>query len=284
MILVADSGSTKTDWFITDGESLVKEFTTSGVNPMVQEKDLVYSHLSEIIDEMDGIQIRNVRYFGAGCSEESNKQIIRDSLGMLLGCSDIYVDNDLMGAAISLFGDSPGIVSILGTGSNCCSYDGRQISDARHGIGYILGDEGSGAYFGKILVRDYLYNRLDEQLSTAIDDRFRLNRDQILERVYKASSPNRFLAGFATILSEHMDNAYVMELVHSGIDDFIHLNIRSYPESEDLHSGFAGSVAYAFRKTIAERMDIAGLKIGSILKKPTDGLKDYYISTGSKTN
>lgn len=282
MILVADSGSTKTDWFLTDGDSVLKEFRTSGVNPMIQTKKLVYSQLEEVVEYTSGFEVSRICFFGAGCSEESNKDIIRGSFSSLFKSPEMIVENDLMGAAIALFGNSPGIACILGTGSNCCSYDGQSIIEARHGIGYILGDEASGAYFGKRLIRDYLYGCMEGSLSNAFDQKFGLNREQILEKVYKEENPNRFLAGFSSLLSEHLSNDYAAGVVRQGIDEFIESNVLSYHGSKESRVGFCGSVAYAFRDVIRDRMQVAGLRLGNILQRPIDGLKDHYTSVGSK--
>jgi N-acetylglucosamine kinase-like BadF-type ATPase len=278
MILVADSGSTKTDWFVTDGIRVHKEFRTSGVNPMVQDKEEVHYQLIKIQEHLEDIPVTRIHFFGAGCSEDAGKAVVKDSFVSFFSNPEIKVENDLMGAAISLFGRSPGIACILGTGSNCCSYDGQTITDARHGIGYVLGDEASGAYFGKLIIRDYLYGRLEKELVDAIDERYGLSRGQILEKVYKAANPNRFLAGFSAILSEHLNSDYVSGMIRQGVDEFIDLNILTYTGTKSQSVGFCGSVAYAFREIISERIENAELILGPILQRPIDGLMKFYTS------
>ncbi|MBI1307581.1 MAG: ATPase [Bacteroidetes bacterium] len=278
MILVADSGSTKCDWLIAaDGEMI--ETKTMGFNPFFHTSELIAEQisanpeLSKIADDVDA-----VFFYGAGCSSEDRDEIVRKALkSVFTNAIEIVVDHDLTGAALATCGNNPGIACILGTGSNSCYFDGNMVSEVIPALGYILGDEGSGSYFGKQLLSNYLYKRLPKDLSEEFYQTFGLGKEDILTSVYNKPNPNVYLASFMRFVSDHREHPYVREMIYKGIRHFAEIHILCYEQANSATVNFVGSVAYYFHEVVKLVADDLGFTVGSIVKKPITSLAEYHL-------
>ena len=207
MILVADSGSTKTNWGLVDNENNVVSFQTIGLNPFYVTKGIVKNELLlHFPSDINTNYIKNIYFYGAGCSSTERCNIIKSGIEYLFKKAKVYVAHDLIGAARALFGNEKGIVAILGTGSNAACFDGKKITKNISSLGYILGDEGSGAYLGKMFITDFLNNELPNNLYNKFINEYEITKENILDAIYSKPFPNRFLASFTRFLLHNMRN------------------------------------------------------------------------------
>jgi len=277
MRLIADSGSTKTDWCLMDGSMAVKRIKTKGINPFFEtEEEIQYELSNALLPKLPfASTIDSIHFFGAGCTPEKIP-IMRRALMMQVSMdAHVEVCSDMVGAARALAGHEPGIVCILGTGSNSCEYDGKEIVKNVSPLGFILGDEGSGAVLGKILVGDLLKNQLGEELKQKFLDKYKLTTAEIIERVYRKPFPNSFLASLQPFLEENLDNEAIFYLVMEAFSHFIARNVMQY-DYQHLPVHFTGSVAFAYRKVLEKSAELTGIRLGKITKSPLDGLIKYY--------
>lgn len=276
MILLADSGSTKTEWCLSDKGARVKTILTKGINPVFENEEDIRKELSaNLLPELDGFVIDEVHFFGAGCAYEAVNKIVENAVSSLLRVP-VEVQSDLLCAARALFGKDKGIACIMGTGSNSCFYDGTRIVSNISPLGFILGDEGSGAVLGKQLVGACLKNQLGEGMEKKFLERFHLTRPDIIDRVYRKPFPNRFLAGLSIFLHENIDNPEVRALVRRSFDDFFLRNVMLYKDYQMLKVSFVGSIAFYYQDILKEVAAGRGLHVGKIVKAPMDGLLTYY--------
>lgn len=276
MILVADSGSTKTEWCLADGGKRVKTIFTRGINPVFESEDDIRAELqAHLLPELDGIQPETVHFYGAGCAWEEVNDVVRRAIKSLLQCP-VEVQSDLLCAARALFGRNRGIACIMGTGSNSCLYDGEKIVSNVSPLGFILGDEGSGAVLGKLLVGACFKNQLGTGMEEEFLKRFNLTRPEIIDRVYRKPFPNRFLASLSVFLNEHIDNPDIRELVRSSFDAFFLRNVMQYPDYQMQKVSFTGSIAWYYRTILKEVAAGRGIHIGTIIQAPMEGLLSYY--------
>ena len=275
MILIADSGSTKTDWCLVDNGVLVKQIFTKGTNPFFQTEDEISAEVSEnLLPYLDTAKVDAVWFYGAGCAFPEKNEIVRAAIARHLDVP-IEVGSDLLGAARGLCGRQPGIACILGTGSNSCFYDGKEIVSNVSPLGFILGDEGSGAVFGKMLVGDVLKNQLPAALKEEFLARYELTPAIILERVYKKPFPNRFLASLSPFLVEHLDVPEIHTLVLNGFKAFFDRNVKQYDYKQyPVH--LIGSLAYYYRPVLQEAAEQTGVRLGTIKQSPMEGLISYH--------
>jgi glucosamine kinase len=278
MILIADSGSTKTHWGLADenSESPVIEFQTSGINPFYQDKDSILHMLQEEFIWKINTPVR-LFFYGAGCSGVDSKAIVNEPLNTFFKPTSISVESDLMAAAHSLCQHEPGLACIIGTGSNSCYYNGKEITKHVPSLGYILGDEGSGADIGRRLVADILKHQLSDDVAEHFFSTFHYTREEILEHVYKNPFPNRFLAGFATYVGENIGNPALRNLVKTGFNKFFTRNIRQYPEARKHPVHFTGSIAWHFRYILTESAAENGFRVGLITQSPMNGLIRFHF-------
>ena len=276
MILIADSGSTKTHWCLLENSEVLKHIFTKGINPFYQT-DVEISREIELtlIPELKNLNINKIYFYGAGCSFPEKKLLVSSALGSHFKDVQIQVESDLLGAARSLFADNKGIACILGTGSNSCNYDGRNIIENVSPLGFILGDEGSGAVLGKTLIADCLKNQLTPKLKDKLLNDYKLTPAIILDNVYKQAFPNRFLAKFTPFLLEHIDEPSIFNIVYDSFDAFFVRNVMQY-DLENIKVGFVGSVAYYFRDTLEIVASERGIKISDIMQSPMNGLVEYH--------
>ena len=275
MILIADSGSTKTDWCLVDNGVLVKQIFTKGTNPFFQTEDEISAEVSEnLLPYLDTAKVDAVWFYGAGCAFPEKNEIVRAAIARHLDVP-IEVGSDLLGAARGLCGSQPGIACILGTGSNSCFYDGKEIVSNVSPLGFILGDEGSGAVLGKMLVGDVLKNQLPAALKEEFLARYELTPAIILERVYKKPFPNRFLASLSPFLVEHLDVPEIHTLVLNGFKAFFDRNVKQYDYKQyPVH--LIGSLAYYYRPVLQEAAEQTGVRLGTIKQSPMEGLISYH--------
>ncbi len=273
--LIAESGATKCDWcLISKGKT--RKITTQGISPYFLSKDQIIQLLTkELLPKLGKVIIKEVHFYGTGLSNVNNRKIIRNVLKQLFPGATRSVETDLLAAARALCGRKKGIASILGTGSNSCYYNGKKIVKNSPGIGYILGDEGSGAYLGKKLVQYYLYDTLDKPLKKAFETRFNTNRAVLLENVYKKPLANRYLASFAVFLAENRGHYMIENILEDGLHAFFFHHLLTYKESHLFPIHFTGSIAFGFKDVLQELCNHY-LTLGQVMKTPLKGLIQYH--------
>ncbi len=270
--LIADSGSTKTDWcLLKDGAK--KTFTTQGLSPYFVSKDNFINILEKSVRPLiPADEFIEISFYGTGCKNPENARMVTSSFSKVFPKLSIKVQTDLHAAAKALCGNTKGIACILGTGSNSCYFDGKKIIKNSPGLGFVLGDEGSGAYLGKKVVQQYLYNFLDADLRARFDAKFVTNSAEILHAVYTEPLPNRYLASFAIFLAENRGNTQVEQILKEGLNDFFTTHVVKYKESAKLPVHFTGSIAWGFRDVLKVLCREHSLLSGQIFKKPMTGL------------
>ncbi|GAF03301.1 hypothetical protein [Saccharicrinis fermentans] len=274
MILIADSGSTKTEWRGIDHHES-QSCITKGINPFHQNTEEILQILSEDFS-LDRSLIKKIHFYGAGCASKDKTLIVYNALTNFFQTETIDIESDLMGAARSLCGTQSGIACILGTGSNSCVYDGRNIVDNVSPLGYILGDEGSGAVMGKKLIADILKGQFSKELTALFYKEHDTNPVQLLHNIYKKPWANRYMAQFARFLWRHQDWDEIDKFITNSFDEFIKRNLLQYNKVLQLKINFTGSIAYYFDSILKKALHKNGLKAGAITQSPMDGLQQYH--------
>ncbi len=276
--LIADSGSTKTDWVLLNGSNIVKEIKTIGFNPYFQSKDQicleVLSNLKPHLDEFLG-KIDALYYYGAGCSTSENCVLIETSLSITLSIKKIFVAHDLLAAARALCKKDWGIACILGTGSNSCLFNGKHILENVPSVGYLWGDHGSGAQIGKFLVKEYFEGNMPKEILLAFENEG-YNREEILNHAYKESMPSRYLANINSFVSKHKDHAFINELLLNCFDTFFVQQVKKYSDSKKYKVHTVGSIGFYYKDLFAQAADKNGYKMGNVIRSPIEGLIDYH--------
>ncbi|MDR3180995.1 MAG: ATPase, partial [Prevotellaceae bacterium] len=271
---IADSGSTKTAWCLTNGQDYAAQFLTPGINPFYTEYKDIVAELTTLSRRFTHT-VKSIYFYGAGVATPDKAALMMQCCREVFPTAVAEAYTDLLGAARALCGHAPGIAGILGTGSNSCFYDGQQIADTVPPCGFILGDEGSGAALGKQLVADFLQRRLPQEIHHAFQEHAQLTKDEILEQVYRKSFPNRFLASFTTFLHQHQTHHYVYDLLHKSFDNFLSRHIMHYDCARyPLH--LLGSVAFYFQHIIKETAGARNIQLGQIEKTAMPGLLLYH--------
>lgn len=277
MILVADSGSTKCDWVLANTEGIRESYQTIGFNP-------VYISANEIADVLaksplapQANVVEKVFFYGAGCSSDEFQGIVANGIQNVFQQAEVVVRHDLDGAAYATCEDKPGIACILGTGSNACYFDGKSVTQERPSLGYILGDEGSGAYFGKILVSKFLYKQLPDDIQELFANKYNLGKEQIIDSVYRKARPNTFLASFMSFFGENKEHPFIKETIAQGLKHFMETHVTCYPNHQQLPVHFVGSIAFYFQDILKQEAEKMNIKIGNIIQKPIDGLLAYHL-------
>ncbi len=276
MILVADSGSTKTSWRLL--ESNVDISDASGINPFVLNRDEIIAQLrAELEVSIKKEEVSQIYFYGAGCSNKQRCDIVKEALVSIFPDVQIEVNHDLLAAARATCKNESGIACILGTGSNSCYYDGEKIMDNVPSLGYILGDEGSGYHIGKELVKSFIYRELPKEIEHIFKEKFDITKEVVLENVYFKSAPNRYIAQFAKFAKEQVEDEYIERLVMNCFDSFIDRHILKYPESKNLKINFVGSIAFEFRAVLEKALKKRNLDLGLVIKSPIDELVSYHL-------
>lgn len=278
MYIIADAGSTKIDWRLIYENGSIKGVSTAGVNPAIMTEDEVSAVFSEKADKLTaGEAVTDVYYYGAGVVSEEVAAKIAGSLKRIFTDAECHVASDMLAAARSLCWRGAGIVCIVGTGSNCCLFDGRDIVDNVPAGGFILGDEASGAYFGRCLISDYIKGQMPATLEQEFRKRYGLDYPAVVRKVYKEASPNSWLASFMPFINEFRHHPYIVRMITAGFDAFIRRNVLRY-DTQKYAVNFTGSVAYYFKDILEGCLDSFGLKAGRIVRTPMDGLIEYHKS------
>lgn len=278
MILITDGGSTKCDWILLDSQGeVVLKTRTEGLNPAVFERSLLEKRISDNVElAAHKDEVEAVHFYGAGCGTPKPAAMLQDVLDTYFtNATEILVKEDMV-AAVYAATTEPGIVCILGTGSNSCYFDGDDIHMAVDSLGYILMDEASGNYFGKRLIRDYYYKRMPQEVASEFEKRFDLSSDKIKENLYKKPNPNTYLASFAEFIFTSERNGYFYKVITEGIQDFVETRVLCFPEAQNVPIHFIGSIAHFSEDIIKAAVWPYRLTVGNIVRRPIDGIIDYY--------
>lgn len=278
MILLADSGSTKTDWGLVENGKLVKRLRTSGMNPFQMSEEAITEEIkTHLVPELPGTVLDEVHFYGAGCTKEKQPIVERALRANLTINGECEVASDMLGAARGICGHKPGIACILGTGSNSCSYDGKNLVKNVSPLGFILGDEGSGAVLGKLLVGDVLKNQMPEAVIKRFFEKYKLTSAEIIDRVYRQPKPNTFLASFVPFLEENIDEPKIYNLVKESFRSFLRRNVMQYEGWQTLPIGFNGSIAKIYKKPLLEALEEEGMHLGRIIQAPMEAMVEYHV-------
>ncbi len=278
MILIADSGSTKTDWCVVEKGELVQQIFTKGTNPFFQSEEEISNEIATaLLPELKTNEFDAVYFYGAGCGFPDKIAVVHRALTQHLKVEgEVEVATDMLAAARGLCGREAGIACIMGTGSNSCYYDGESIVANVSPLGFILGDEGSGACLGKLMVGDLLKNQMTPELKEKFLAQFNLTPADIIDRVYRKPFPNRFLASLSPFLAQNISEPCVHDLVLNSFKAFFKRNIMQYENYQNLKVNLIGSVAYYYKEVLAEAAEAMGIQLGTIIQSPMEGLIKYH--------
>lgn len=277
MILIADSGSTKTDWCVVEKGKLIQQISTKGINPFFQSEEEISNEIATaLLPQLTTNAFDAVYFYGAGCGFPDKIAMVHRAIIRHLQVSgdEVEVNTDMLAAARGLCGHEPGIACIMGTGSNSCYYDGQEIVSNVSPLGFILGDEGSGAVLGKRLVGDVLKRQLPADICEKFLNQYDLDLLSIIDRVYRKPQANKFLASLSPFIHEHIDCPEMRALVINEFMAFFRRNLCAYSQSRV--ANFVGSIAYYYRPLLEEAAAANGFAIGTILRAPMEGLIQYH--------
>lgn len=278
MILIADSGSTKCDWKLMDGEKEVGAVSTMGFNPYFHSEAIISATLkAQRLFTQNADAITDVFMYSAGCSSPELNKVLEKGLRAVFPKANIMVDHDVLGAALAACQGEPGIACILGTGSNSCYYNGETIYEEIPSLAYILGDEGSGSWYGKQVLRDYLYKEpMPSELRRDLEEQGH-DKDSIRENIYMKEHANVYLASFMKTISKYKETAYVKQMIHAGMSEFLLRHVCCFKNHKQVPVNFVGSIAYYFQDILKDEAGKLGVTIGNVIKKPIDGLVEYHL-------
>ncbi|MFN0275476.1 MAG: hypothetical protein ACKVPJ_07015 [Chitinophagales bacterium] len=277
MILLADSGSTKTEWLVLDatGDS-IDSFYTKGFNPNHVSTMFMVDELKHSTQFMKAVQqTGKIFFYGSGCSTPELNGVVSEAIRFFNSSAIIEIKNDLYASVHATAGNQPAIVCILGTGSNSCFYDGNKVSSDDFSLGYILGDEGSGSFLGKQLIHDHFYHIMPENLHKAFHIKYNISRNEVIERIYRKPMPNEFLASFTPFLKEHIHEEYCLQLVKGTFQSFLQHFVLRFENAKNVPVHFTGSVAANFKDVLSDTANEYEIKIGKILTSPMEELSKY---------
>lgn len=281
MILIADGGSTKTNWCLLNEAGRKIHFNTEGYNPYFAKQDYIEQSLRTTLpDNLDASKVEEVYYYGAGCSTDANKKIVADAMQKVFVNAKINVDHDLLASCRALLGDEPGFAAILGTGTNTCLYDGKEITLNIDSLGYFLGDEGSGSNIGKRLLADYMKGFMPKGLSESFFNIYGLTNEDIFDNIYNKPLPNRFCASFSKFLYDFKAEypEYMEDVVDTAFTAFFEKLVIHYPNYKKHLLNVVGSVGYSFRDRLSVIADRFEMGVGKIIRSPIDDLVEYHLS------
>lgn len=276
MIAVIDSGSTKADWVINSSSGAAK-LTTAGMNPNFTDEETIVKILQKEVNSISTAEVKRVLFFGAGCSGDQKKLIVSNAFERVFTKADIKVETDMMGAVLATCGNDPGIVCILGTGSNSVYFDGKEIRPNNYGLGFILADEAAGSDLGKILLTNYFYGLLPEHLSFDFRQKYNLSRDEAIRKVYSNPQANAWLASFSNFYEEYKNDEWINKVLRDRFDEFFRIYIMQYPEHKKNPVHFVGSIAFLNSDLINRIATEKNIKIGKIIRKPIDLLNEFLL-------
>jgi glucosamine kinase len=279
MIIIADGGSTKTNWCLINEEGRKVYFNTEGYNPFFVNSEYIVNSLKRgLPNDLPVDQVSEVNYYGAGVHNSEKAGVVEKAIREVFTQADVFVGHDLLAAARALLGTEPGFAAILGTGTNTCIYDGHDLSHHIDSAAYILGDEGSGCYIGKKLLTDYIRGYMPEEVRQAFWDTYKLTPDDVMDNVYTKPLANRFCASFSKFVYDNTVNVtYSRQIVKSAFDDFFRNLVSRYPDYRKYTFNCIGSVGYTFRNVLEETVAEYGMEMGRIVRSPIDDLVKYHV-------
>ena len=278
MILIADSGSTKTDWCVVENGQPIQQISTKGINPFFQSEEEISNEIAtSLLPQLKTNALDAVYFYGAGCGFPDKIAMVHRAITKHLQIKrEVEVNTDMLAVAHGLCQHEAGIACIMGTGSNSCYYDGKQIVSNVSPLGFILGDEGSGAVLGKLLVGDILKNQMTPELKEKFLKQFSLTPADIIDRVYRKPFPNRFLARLSPFLAQNIDEPCIHALVLGSFKSFLKRNVMQYENFRNSKVHFIGSVAFYYKTILAEAAQEMNIQLGTIIKSPMEGLIKYH--------
>jgi glucosamine kinase len=278
MLLIADSGATKAAWCLSNG-STHTYLETPGISPYFLKGAQIQELLqTQLVPQLNGADIQEICYYGTGCSKPENAKLIERSLKKVFSQACVNVATDLQAAAKSLCGHAEGVACILGTGSNSCVFDGKKVVKNNPAPGFILGDEGSGAYLGKKVLQHFIYHTFDDELMQQFQEKYRTDYTTILQQVYQQPQPNRYLASFTTFLTANRGHYMIENIIEDGLNDFFFVHLYKYAETWTLPIHFTGSIAWHFRDVLDTLCHAMELQLGHVVKAPIEGLVAYHLN------
>jgi len=276
MILIADSGSSKTDWRAIRKDGNISQFRTIGFNPYYQTREDMISGLNNPHLLALKHQVEQVYFYGSGCTSDTNKASVMQAIHSIFPLTEVHVDHDLMASARATCGHSAGIACILGTGSNSGDYDGENITSSRPSPGYLLGDEGGGAYIGKHFLQDFIYDDMPEGIRRELIRVYNLSIFEIQDNVYKKPFPNLYMAGFCQFISQYKSDPYCYNLIYNAFRDFFHRHVMRYEDYLNKPVNFVGSIAYFNHDILRKAGKDFHIQINTIIETPIAGLTLYH--------
>lgn len=280
MIVIADGGSTKTNWCLINEAGRKIYFNTEGYNPYFSDSDYIENSLKTSLPEhIEADKLTEVYYYGAGCSTDANRQIVADAMQRIFVNARVYVGHDLLASCRALLGDSSGFAAILGTGTNTCLYDGKDISLNIDSLGYFLGDEGSGCYIGKHILADYMKGFMPKKLSRVFFETYHLTNEDIFDHIYNKPLPNRFCASFSKFIYDNKSDFgdYADAVVNNAFTAFFENLVIHYPDYKSYQLNCVGSVGYSFRDVLSLVANRYEMGLGKIIRSPIDDLVNYHM-------
>jgi N-acetylglucosamine kinase-like BadF-type ATPase len=279
MYFVVESGSTKSDWVLIENKNSQSFYSTMGFNPYFHSSDLIEEELKKNI-ELAALsdRVEGIYFYGAGCSSPELNNIVKVGLGRVFKNAEIVVDHDLLACAYSTYSGRPVISCILGTGSNSCYFDGTNLSEEVPALGYILGDEGSGSFFGKQLLSSYLYKRLPAEMEKDFNQTYQYDKNDLIEFVYKRPNANVFIASFMPFIAKHKEDQFVKNMVVDGFKKFMEIHVCCFTNYRDVEVNFVGSISDIFEAELREAAKEFNINIGRIIRRPVESLVEYHLN------
>lgn len=281
MKIIAESGSTKTDWVIMNEKKVLLSLTTTGFNPTYFPGATLETAIKELTPLFLTSKVSHVYFYGAGCSASSSKILVQDILARYFKKAEIEVHHDLFGAARALFGNGRGIASILGTGSSSCLFENTEIVFSVPSLGYLLADEGSGAKIGGELIRDLFYGLFPDDLEEKFNAAYSIDQSTFIPKLYAREKPNSYIASFVPFAVENKNHPFIESLVKKAFREFFMENICKYPDYQEYDLGFSGSVAFLFRNFLEEAATEFNLNVKNVIQAPIDELVKYHLESSN---
>ena len=276
MLIVADGGSSVTDWKVLLPDGQIVSLESKGLNPY-------YLSEKELFKVLNGIKafspfqdlVKEIHFFGAGCTSPDKREMVSNALSAKFPNAFVNVESDLLGTAYATCHNKPGLSCILGTGCNISYFDGEQLEEGVHGLGHVFNEDGSAATFGKRLITDFLYSKMPEDVAKKFEKKYATSKESTLNHLYQQKLPNFFLASHVAFLKENLSDPYCADIVHHALDGFINAQVKAYPQYKELYCHFVGPVAITFKDILLEEAKKNEIHVGKILEKPIEELFDY---------
>ncbi|MGY5351183.1 N-acetylglucosamine kinase [Wenyingzhuangia sp. IMCC45533] len=278
MILIADGGSTKVDWFALNSDKTDKYKTkTEGLNPAIVDEDILKERILGNINLHESREeVTRVFFYGAGCGTPKAIATLKKVFQEIFVNADIVVAEDMLGAVYAASEAEPAIVCILGTGSNSCYFDGKNIHNCTTSLGWAIMDEASGNYFGKKLIRDYYYKIMPDEIRVRFQEKHNMEDDYIKSELYKGDAPNTFLATHAAFMFDFKEHIYISTMIEEGVDEFFRYRILPYQKGKETPVYFIGSIAYFFADIVAKVANKYNLQFAGSIQRPIDNMIAYH--------